>query len=72
MGLDLRLPIGLMFLLLGVLLAVYGIATGSDTDLYRASLGYNINLIWGAVLFGFGAAMLGFALKDRTRSKPRP
>jgi hypothetical protein len=67
MGLDLRLPIGLMFTFLGVLLAGYGLATGSDTQMYRASLGLNINLWWGGVLFLFGAIMLGFALRDRSK-----
>ena len=67
MGLDLRLPIGLMFSLLGLLLAGYGAATGSDAQLYRASLGLNVNLWWGGFLFLFGAVMLAFALKDRKR-----
>ncbi len=64
MGLDIRLPIGMMFSILGALLVAYGLATGSD-PMYQASLGININLIWGGVLFVFGAVMLGFALKDR-------
>jgi hypothetical protein len=67
MGLDIRLPIGMMFTLLGALLAVYGLCTGSDTEMYRASLGSNINLWWGLVLFVFGAVMLGLALADRKR-----
>jgi hypothetical protein len=65
MGLDLRLPLGLMFTIIGVLLAGYGVATDSDTQMYQASLGININLGWGAALFVFGAVMLGFALRDR-------
>ncbi len=65
MGLDIRLPIGMMFTLIGALLAVYGLVTSSDTVMYSASLGLNINLIWGGVLFLFGAVMLAFALKDR-------
>ena len=64
MGLDIRLPIGMMFTLLGALLAIYGFATNSD-PMYQASLGININAAWGGVLFVFGAVMLGFALKDR-------
>ena len=67
MGLDLRLPIGLMFSFLGLLLMGYGLATGSDTQMYQASLGLNINLRWGGVLFVFGAVMLTFALRDRFR-----
>ena len=35
MGLDIRWPIGIMFSLLGALLLVYGVATGSDTEMYK-------------------------------------
>jgi hypothetical protein len=69
MGLDIRLPIGMMFSLLGALLAVYGLATGSDSDMYSSSLGINVNFWWGLVLFFFGAIMLFFALRARY-SKP--
>ena len=58
MGLDIRWPIGLMFTLIGALLSIYGLVTGSNTALYQSSLGININLIWGAVLLVFGAGML--------------
>jgi hypothetical protein len=58
MGLDIRWPIGLMFTLIGALLAVYGLSTGANTELYKSSLGININLIWGAVLLVFGVLML--------------
>ena len=71
MGLDLRLPIGLMFTLLGALLAIYGLVTVSDADLYQRSLGLDINLIWGGVLLVFGGLMLGFAVAARRRSVPR-
>ena len=64
MGLDIRLPIGMMFSLLGLLLVAYGADTGADA-MYQASLGININLVWGGVLFVFGAIMLALALKDR-------
>jgi hypothetical protein len=55
MGLDIRWPIGLMFLLLGAVLAGYGLA--SDRAIYVRSLGINVNLVWGIVLFAFGALM---------------
>jgi hypothetical protein len=58
MGLDIRWPIGLMFTLIGALLAIYGLATGANTELYKSSLGININLIWGAILLVFGILML--------------
>jgi hypothetical protein len=56
MKLDLRLPIGLMFSIIGVLLTVYG-AT-SDPAIYQRSLGVNVNLWWGLVLVVFGLVML--------------
>jgi hypothetical protein len=55
--LDIRLPLGLLFLSLGLILAVYGLV--SDPQIYAAhSLGQNINLAWGAILAGFGAVVL--------------
>jgi hypothetical protein len=39
-------------------LAVYGVFTASDADLYRRSLGLNVNLWWGLVLLVFGVVML--------------
>ncbi len=68
MGLDIRWPIGLMFSLIGVLLVIYGAATGSNTELYQRSLGTNINLIWGVVLLVFAALMLIFAWKDKNKT----
>jgi hypothetical protein len=57
MGLDIRLPIGLMFSILGALLTVYGLV--GDKAMYdRHSLGVNINLSWGIVMFIFGVVML--------------
>jgi hypothetical protein len=66
MGLDIRTPIGLMFSILGVLLAGYGLAT-QGSPIYDRSLGQNVNLEWGAVLIVFGLAMLGLAWRARGR-----
>lgn len=56
MGLDVRVPVGLLFTLFGVLLAGYGAL--SDPAIYSVSMGINVNLDWGVVLFIFGLAML--------------
>jgi len=56
MGLDIRLPIGFLFSIFGVLLIAYG--TLSDPAIYQRSLGININLEWGIVMLVFGAIML--------------
>jgi len=53
---DLRVPIGLMFVVLGVLLTGYGLV--SDPQIYERSLGININLVWGLALVVFGAGLL--------------
>jgi hypothetical protein len=66
MGLDLRWPLGLMFMLLGALLAIYGLATGGDA-MYGRSLGYNVNLIWGAVLWALGTSLVMALLLGRRR-----
>ena len=67
--LDLRLPMGLMFSIVGGLLAIYGLFTASDAKLYERSLGINVNLWWGLVLLAFGLAMLGLAWLAHRRSK---
>jgi hypothetical protein len=57
MNFDLRLPIGIMFSLFGAMLVIFGAV--SNKEIYEThSLGININLVWGAVLLVFGAAML--------------
>jgi len=58
MGLDIRWPIGLMFSIIGAMLVVYGAVTGSDAELYKRSLGINVNLAWGLLLLAFGLLML--------------
>jgi len=65
---DIRLPIGGLFLLLGGVLTVYGLATKSDVQLYARSENIAINLWWGIVMVIFGALMLYFG----TRAKQRP
>ncbi len=69
MGLDIRWPIGLMFSLLGLILVIYGGATGSDPEVYKRSLGINVNLYWGLVLLIFGGAMLIMAWRGSRQPK---
>ncbi|TRZ70133.1 MAG: hypothetical protein D4R97_08770 [Bacteroidetes bacterium] len=70
MGIDIKFPIGLMFSILGLILAVFGLFTNSDAGLYQRSLGININLWSGAGMLVFGLLMLGLAWKSRkTKSK---
>ncbi|MEI6885485.1 MAG: hypothetical protein WCO02_13425 [Bacteroidota bacterium] len=65
MGIDIKIPIGLMFTILGLLLTVYGFITRLDASLYTPSLGININLWSGAGMLVFGIFMLALGLKSR-------
>jgi uncharacterized membrane protein len=58
MGLDIRIPIGAMFAILGLLLTVYGVLTFGDAQVYEKSLLININLWWGVAMLVFGVLML--------------
>jgi hypothetical protein len=70
MTLDIRIPIGLMFSLVGLILFVYGLVTCSDAEMYNKSLGININVWWGLFCFIFGSVMLGWAwLSSKTEKK---
>ncbi|MEN6451564.1 MAG: hypothetical protein ABFC96_13815 [Thermoguttaceae bacterium] len=66
MQLDIRIPIGLMFGVVGAILAVFGLV--SDPSIYARSLDHNVNLIWGCALLGFSAFMLGMAWRGRKSS----
>ena len=68
MGLDIRMPIGLMFSIFGILLLGYGLMT-RGSEIYQRSLGLNINLEWGALLLAFGLVMLWLG---RGGTKPKP
>ena len=56
MGLDIRLPLGLIFLIIGGIMTVYGFVTRGSA-IYSRSLGVNLNLGWGLVMFLFGLGM---------------
>ncbi len=74
MILDLRIPMGLMFTLVGIILTAFGIATRGNMELYARSLGINANLWWGIVLLIFGQLMfqLGRAAQARQSKLPPP
>jgi len=67
MSLDLRVPMGLMFTLVGIILSAFGLATNGNAKLYAPSLGINANLWWGLVLLVFGLTM--FLLGRRRQKK---
>ena len=67
-NMDIRAPLGGLFVLLGAMLAGYGLlasGSGGPSDL---SSGTNVNLWWGLVMLAFGAIML--LLSRRAASRP--
>ena len=66
MGVDIRIPIGGMFALLGVLLAIYGLLTSGD-PMYARSLQVNANTWWGLVMLAFGGLMLYFGMRNKKK-----
>ena len=65
MDIDIRIPIGFLFAILGLLLTVFGLFTLNDTELYARALGKNINLWTGLLMMAFGGLMLLFSLKKK-------
>jgi len=65
MGLDIKLPIGLMFVIIGLLLTIYGFFTASDAGMYTKSLNVNINIWIGAGMLIFGGIMLLFVKRSK-------
>ena len=67
---DLRIPLGYLFVILGILLLIAGL-TGS-VGANRPSLGININAIWGTIMIAFGLLCLVLATREarqRARGK---
>ena len=65
MGVDIRLPIGGMFALVGLLLVIYGLTTSGD-PMYARSLHINANMWWGLVMLVFGGLMLYFGMRKKS------
>ena len=65
MNFDLRIPVGMMFTIFGLILI--GVGSFGDASLREQSLGINMNLWWGVVQLVFGAAMLFFGWRGTSR-----
>ena len=57
MGLDIKLPIGMMFAIFGVILTIFGLVT-NGSEMYSISLNSNVNLLSGIFMIIFGGFML--------------
>jgi hypothetical protein len=67
MNLDIRYPIGFLFLVVGAILATYGAVSGPE--IYAThSLGLNVNLWWGIVMVAFGVIMLVLAKRGASKA----
>ena len=62
MNIDLRFPLGLLFIVFGVLLTLFGLLTERAT--YERSLFINVNLWWGLVMLLFGGLMFHFRMEE--------
>ena len=69
MRVDIRLPIGGMFTQIGLLLAIFGLATNGDAEVYARSLNINVNLWWGGAMLIFGLVMLGLGWRAKPLEK---
>jgi hypothetical protein len=68
MGFDIRMPIGALFSVLGLLLSIYGAITRGSEIYALHSLGLNVNFWWGLVMLFFGVGMLSLTRLPGTRS----
>lgn len=64
---DLRIPLGYLFAVLGVLLIVASFTAAAEAD--ARSLGIEIDLIWGAVMIVFGTLCLLLARRKAKRRR---
>ncbi len=62
---DIRIPIGLLFAILGFIFVAFGLFTMNDTELYARYLGRYINLWTGLAMMVFGGLMLFFSLRKK-------
>ena len=69
MGLDIRVPLGLIFLITGGIMTVYGLFT-RGSEIYARSMGINLNLGWGLVMVLFGAVMFFVGRRQRWQDDP--
>jgi hypothetical protein len=69
MSLDLRIPMGLLFSFIGVIMAAFGLTTRDNGELYAKSLGIDVNLWWGLVMLAFGQVMFHMGRRRQNRDR---
>ena len=66
--LDVRYPIGYLFLILGIILAGYGYANPATFNTAGGPLPLNIDVPWGILMFLFGLATVSVSKLDEVRA----
>ena len=70
MGLDIRIPLGLLFLITGGIMGLYGFFTRGNQALYERSMGINLNLFWGLILFLLGVVTYFVGRRQKWQDDP--
>lgn len=71
-GLDVRLPIGGLFTVLGAIIGGYGLATAGDVERYARSVSVNVNAWWGGAMLVFGLLFLWLGARSRRPAGVHP
>jgi hypothetical protein len=66
--LDIRAPIGVLFTVLGVMIACYGLFGWRSAGAAGIVSDINVNLWWGLVMLVFGLVLLAMARRRMARS----
>jgi len=70
MGLDIRIPLGMIFLIIGGIMAIFGLITHGNAALYDRSLGIDLNLTWGLIMAVFGLVMFIVGKRQKWQDDP--
>jgi len=74
MGLDIRLPIGVILTIYGLVLVIFGVVAHpaipvADRAIVENAVHLNIDLWWGAAMLLFGLFMGALALRASRRNR---
>lgn len=65
MSVDLRIPTGMMFTLMGAVLMAFGLSTNDNTAMYVKCQGVNVNMWCGIGLLVFGLVIMTFGRRGQ-------
>jgi hypothetical protein len=67
MNVDLRIPMGMMFTLMGAVLMAFGLSTNNNPEIYARCLGINLNLWCGMAVLVFGLLIVTFGRRGQMK-----